>query len=254
MFVALSGPPRILRLFGTGTFHELGTPEYAKYITPDLRTPGSRAVIVVDVHKVGSVRAHALVSTRPHAAEPAPQSCGYSIPRFAYASERDLLHRHALAKEQIDAAYDSERTTISPSSSSETLADPALSHSTSGMRAYWALKNAASIDGLPALSGAFRALPELPASAPALRVPLLDAKMGLQEAYETARARELASEDLPSVGAALSSAPTMMETPRAKERDHNMLIIGFVLGLIAAAVMDQLVVLVRRRASQALFL
>jgi hypothetical protein len=56
MFVALSGPPRILRLFGTGTFHELGTPEYAKYITPDLRTPGSRAVIVVDVHKVGSVR------------------------------------------------------------------------------------------------------------------------------------------------------------------------------------------------------
>jgi hypothetical protein len=122
------------------------------------------------------------------------------------------------------------------------------------MRAYWALKNVASIDGLPALSGAFRALPELPASAAALRVPLLDGKMGLEEAYEAARAKELASEDLPSVGAALSAASTMTETPKTKERDHKMLIIGFVLGLMAAAVMDQLVVLVRHRASQALSL
>jgi hypothetical protein len=251
MFVALSGPPRILRLFGTGTFHELGTPEYAKYITPDLRTPGSRAVIVVDVHKVGSVRGHTLAFTRPHVAECIPQSCGYSIPRFAYASERDLLHRHAQAKEETEAAYDAERTTVSPSSSSGTLADPALSHSTSGMRAYWALKNAASIDGLPALSGAFRALPALPASAPALRVPLLDGKTGLQEAYESARAKELASEDLPSVGSAVS---TMMETPRTKERDHKMLIIGFVLGLVAAAVIDHLAVLVRHRTSPALSL
>jgi len=39
-----------------GTFYEFGTPEYNQYITPDIRTPGSRAVIVIDVHKVGTVR------------------------------------------------------------------------------------------------------------------------------------------------------------------------------------------------------
>lgn len=55
MFVAMSGPPRILRLYGKGTVHELGTPEYQEYFPPGTRAPGSRAAIVVDISLVGTV-------------------------------------------------------------------------------------------------------------------------------------------------------------------------------------------------------
>ena len=55
MFSAFDGPPRIVRLFGVGSVHEFGTPEYEELIPPENRRPGSRAAIVIDVHKVGSV-------------------------------------------------------------------------------------------------------------------------------------------------------------------------------------------------------
>lgn len=76
MFIAFEGSPRIVRLFGTGSsklvksywvctvvvittlsgkFYEYGTPEYNEYIPIATRKPGSRAAIVIDVHKVGSV-------------------------------------------------------------------------------------------------------------------------------------------------------------------------------------------------------
>jgi len=45
MFSAFEGPPRILRLFGVGTVHEYGSPEYNKFIPPTSRKPGSRSVI-----------------------------------------------------------------------------------------------------------------------------------------------------------------------------------------------------------------
>lgn len=57
MFSAFAGPPRIARLFGTGTAHEFGSAEYARRVPPHQRAAGSRAVIVVQVHKVGTVRA-----------------------------------------------------------------------------------------------------------------------------------------------------------------------------------------------------
>ncbi|KAI0353193.1 hypothetical protein OH77DRAFT_1512833 [Trametes cingulata] len=60
MFSAFEGPPRIVRLFGTGTVHEFGTPEYDALIPPEKRRPSSRSAIVVDVHKVGT-------------------SCGYAV-------------------------------------------------------------------------------------------------------------------------------------------------------------------------------
>ncbi len=40
----------------TGTFHEFGTPEYDELIPPENRRPGSRAAIVIDVYRVGTVR------------------------------------------------------------------------------------------------------------------------------------------------------------------------------------------------------
>jgi hypothetical protein len=38
-----------------GSFHEFGTPEYHAYLPHGQRNPGSRAVIVIKVHMVGTV-------------------------------------------------------------------------------------------------------------------------------------------------------------------------------------------------------
>jgi len=75
LFNAFEGAPRILRLWGkgmrvvslpqlpflliphaAGTVYEFGTPEYDAYIPASNRKAGSRAVVVIDVHKVGTVR------------------------------------------------------------------------------------------------------------------------------------------------------------------------------------------------------
>ena len=39
----------------TGHVYEFGTPEYEEYLPSSKRQPGSRAVIVIDVLKVGTV-------------------------------------------------------------------------------------------------------------------------------------------------------------------------------------------------------
>jgi len=75
LFQAFEGPPRICRLFGTGSFHEYGSEEYSKYIPDESRHPSSRAVIVVDIHKVGT-------------------SCGYSVPFYQFLSHRTQLLDH----------------------------------------------------------------------------------------------------------------------------------------------------------------
>jgi hypothetical protein len=56
LFHAFEGPPRIVRLFGHGIIHEFGTPEYNRYLPGTARTAGSRAVIVIDIDRVGTVR------------------------------------------------------------------------------------------------------------------------------------------------------------------------------------------------------
>ena len=75
LFNAFDGPPRILRLYGkgqlslpyavgiiptplpsTGTIHEIGSQEYEFLLPSSIRQPGSRAVIIIDVFKVGTVR------------------------------------------------------------------------------------------------------------------------------------------------------------------------------------------------------
>ncbi|TRM58558.1 hypothetical protein BD626DRAFT_410417 [Schizophyllum amplum] len=83
MLTAFDKPPRIARLFGTGTVYEYGTPEYEKYIPAEKRKPGSRSVILVDIHKVGS-------------------SCGYSVPFYEFQSHRNVLEDWAARKEQIE--------------------------------------------------------------------------------------------------------------------------------------------------------
>ncbi len=79
MFCAFEGPPKIVRLHGTGT---VITPEDAKFsemaaLFPS--NPGTRAFIEIAVKLVSS-------------------SCGYSVPFFEFRGHRDTLDRWADAK------------------------------------------------------------------------------------------------------------------------------------------------------------
>ncbi|KAH9855758.1 hypothetical protein C2E23DRAFT_723703 [Lenzites betulinus] len=119
MFNAFEGPPRIVRLFGTGTYHEFGSPEYDALITPETRRPGSRAAIVIDVHKVGS-------------------SCGYAVPYYEFKGHRQVLLDFFAKREDADRADSN-------------------AHGEKGLKAYWEEKNMRSIDGLVGLADAPKA-------------------------------------------------------------------------------------------------
>ncbi len=100
MFCAFTGPPRILRLFGNGSVILPGSEEWA-----DLRAlfgdyPGVRQIVTVDVTRVQT-------------------SCGYGVPLYDYAGQRDTMMRWANAKGE------------------------------DGLETYRADNNAHSIDGLP---------------------------------------------------------------------------------------------------------
>ncbi|KAI5115536.1 hypothetical protein M0805_004073 [Coniferiporia weirii] len=134
MFTAFDGPPRIVRLFGTGTVHEFGSPEYAEYIPKGTREPGSRSAIVIDVHKASS-------------------SCGYSIPFYDFRGERTQLHEFFVRREKADAEFEADHPTD----------DPREVRAEKGLRNYWLANNARSIDGLPGVLEAPYA-PDTPSS------------------------------------------------------------------------------------------
>jgi len=79
MLCAFEGPPQILRLFGTGTPHVIGTDRFAALAPrfPDL--PGARAVVEVDLERIQT-------------------SCGYSIPLMEHRGERPTLVQWAERK------------------------------------------------------------------------------------------------------------------------------------------------------------
>lgn len=101
MFCAFDGAPNILRLFGTGRVVEPGDAAYDELVALFPARDGSRAVMVIDVTRVSN-------------------SCGFAVPNYDFAGERDLLEAWA--------------GTRSPQR----------------LRDYRNTKNAASIDGLPA--------------------------------------------------------------------------------------------------------
>ena len=72
MFCAFDGPPRIVRLHGRGSFVEPGDPEFAGLRARFPEAAGVRAVIRVDVTRIGD-------------------SCGSGVPRYAFVEERDQL-------------------------------------------------------------------------------------------------------------------------------------------------------------------
>ncbi|CAE6481322.1 unnamed protein product [Rhizoctonia solani] len=142
LFNAFDGPPRIVRLFGTGQVHELGSPRYNELIPPEERIVGSRAAVVVNVHKVGS-------------------SCGYSVPLYEPAGERTLLQRIAAPLEEADRYFANNRGGSKEFEATSTLShfnfipsesDPSKDdHTPKGIKDYWSKHNIRSIDGLPAM-------------------------------------------------------------------------------------------------------
>ena len=100
MFCAYDGPPNILRLYGAGRCILPGDDDWTFYAPHFSLHQATRQIIVADIHKVQT-------------------SCGYSVPLYTYAGERDQMEQWA--EQKGDA----------------------------GLEAYRQEKNRISIDGLP---------------------------------------------------------------------------------------------------------
>lgn len=81
MLCAFEGPPRILRLYGTGRSLLRGTTEYDRTLSGhyDAEPTGARQIVILAVD---------LVQT----------SCGYGVPLFSYEGDRDAMDRWADVK------------------------------------------------------------------------------------------------------------------------------------------------------------
>lgn len=79
MLCAFEGPPRILRLFGTGTAHPVGSPGFEALCPHFPELPGRRSIVCVDLERVQT-------------------SCGYAIPFFEHRGERPTLLQWAERK------------------------------------------------------------------------------------------------------------------------------------------------------------
>lgn len=79
MFCAFDGPPKIVRLHGTGAVLTPEHPEFASVLRHFPDHPGTRSVIRIDVTRVSD-------------------SCGFGVPLFEYRADRDALDQWAASK------------------------------------------------------------------------------------------------------------------------------------------------------------
>ena len=79
MFCAFEGPPRILRLYGQGTAHPVGSPRYEVLVDRFDPIVGARAIIELAIDRVQT-------------------SCGYAVPHMDYRDERPTLQQWAARK------------------------------------------------------------------------------------------------------------------------------------------------------------
>ena len=79
MACAFAGAPRISRIYGAGTVHELGSPEFDELMPNFPGLPGRRSIIDIAVERVTT-------------------SCGYAVPMMDLVSDRDRLLDWAQAK------------------------------------------------------------------------------------------------------------------------------------------------------------
>ncbi len=103
LFCAFDGAPTILRLYGQGRVLPRGSAEYRDLLNAEYggeERPGARQIIFLDVEMIQT-------------------SCGYGVPLFDYAGDRDTLTRWAQSKGE------------------------------QGLEEYWRMKNTVSIDGFP---------------------------------------------------------------------------------------------------------
>lgn len=98
MFCAFEGTPLILRLYGTGKVLRHGTADYADLLDRhfDGQEPvGARQIVRLDIDLVQS-------------------SCGFGVPFFDFAGERDALDKWARAKDaETLEAYRREKNQLS---------------------------------------------------------------------------------------------------------------------------------------------
>lgn len=89
MFLAFTGPPRIIRLWGKGRAIENGTPEYTSFIEEHKvpQKPGCRSIIMLDIDQVAT-------------------SCGFSVPYYDFVSHRPILDDFFAKKAAKHAAGD----------------------------------------------------------------------------------------------------------------------------------------------------
>lgn len=76
MFCAFDGRPNIVRLHGTGTAIEKGHPEWEALLPLFPKLPATRAIIRLHAHRISD-------------------SCGFSVPFYDFAGERDQLIRYS---------------------------------------------------------------------------------------------------------------------------------------------------------------
>lgn len=95
MFCAFEGNPVILRLYGQGTVHRLGTEAYNALAHRFPVLPGARQIIVLHVETVQT-------------------SCGFAVPVFQYEEDRPKLIEWAVNKGEAGlATYYAEKNTKS---------------------------------------------------------------------------------------------------------------------------------------------
>lgn len=112
MFMAFTGPPRIVRLWGKGVAIENGTPEFDAFVNEHKvpLKPGSRSIIKLEIDQCAT-------------------SCGFSVPYYDFVGHRPILDDHFAKKEAKFQAGDDKES----------------------MDRYWAWKSQLSIDGLPGM-------------------------------------------------------------------------------------------------------
>jgi hypothetical protein len=103
MFCSFDQTARIVRLHGTASAYEPGTPEFERLLPYFASNRGMRAIIHAKLNRISD-------------------SCGYSVPRYDYRSERPTLEK--LMEKKTDAE----------------------------IRDYQLTRNARSLDGLPGLN------------------------------------------------------------------------------------------------------
>jgi hypothetical protein len=79
MFCAFEGAPNIVRLHGRSEVLPAGSPEYAALAPRFPQYPGRRAIIRARLTRISD-------------------SCGYAVPRYSYAGDRDTLSKWSEAK------------------------------------------------------------------------------------------------------------------------------------------------------------